>query len=168
MVKPTGMEIVRRAYELWERAGKPNDRDQEFYLRAERELNGIAEPGEPPGAANAEPPDRGPVSAPPDRHIATILIAYDIHPAQGDSYDELGRAIQSLGAWWHHLETIWLVRTAHSPAAIRDRLRPYAGIDDQLLVVDITGDSAAWAGVSDAGSRWLQENVARTAAIGDP
>jgi hypothetical protein len=32
------MDIVRRAYELWEQAGKPDGRDQEFYHHAEREL----------------------------------------------------------------------------------------------------------------------------------
>ena len=38
MARPAGMDIVRRAYELWEQAGKPQGRDQEFYLQAEREL----------------------------------------------------------------------------------------------------------------------------------
>jgi len=38
MARPPGIEIVRRAYELWEQAGKPEGRDQEFYLQAEREL----------------------------------------------------------------------------------------------------------------------------------
>jgi hypothetical protein len=38
MAKPALMDVVRRAYELWEQAGKPEGRDQEFYLEAEREL----------------------------------------------------------------------------------------------------------------------------------
>ena len=38
MARPAGMDIVRRAYELWEQAGKPEGRDQEFYLQAEWEL----------------------------------------------------------------------------------------------------------------------------------
>jgi len=40
---PRMMEIVRRAYELWEKAGKPDGKDEEFYLRAERELIEAAE-----------------------------------------------------------------------------------------------------------------------------
>jgi hypothetical protein len=35
---PTGQQIVRRAYELWEQAGKPVGRDEEFYHLAEQEL----------------------------------------------------------------------------------------------------------------------------------
>ncbi|MDO9561598.1 MAG: DUF2934 domain-containing protein [Bradyrhizobium sp.] len=33
------MKITRRAYELWQQAGEPKDRDEEFYLQAERELS---------------------------------------------------------------------------------------------------------------------------------
>jgi Protein of unknown function (DUF2934) len=35
---PAGMDIVRRAYELWQQAGEPKGRDQEFYHKAEQEL----------------------------------------------------------------------------------------------------------------------------------
>ncbi len=38
MARPAGIDVVRRAYKLWEQAGKPEGRDQEFYLQAEREL----------------------------------------------------------------------------------------------------------------------------------
>jgi hypothetical protein len=38
MQRPAEMDIVRRAYELWEQAGKPDGRDQEFYHQAEQEL----------------------------------------------------------------------------------------------------------------------------------
>jgi hypothetical protein len=38
MENPTQIQIVRRAYELWEQAGKPDGRDEEFYHLAEQEL----------------------------------------------------------------------------------------------------------------------------------
>jgi hypothetical protein len=38
MENPTEKQIVHRAYELWEQAGKPEGRDQEFYHLAEQEL----------------------------------------------------------------------------------------------------------------------------------
>ena len=34
MGRPPEIEIVRKAYELWEQSGKPEGRDQEFYLQA--------------------------------------------------------------------------------------------------------------------------------------
>ena len=39
MTAPTKEQIIRRAYELWERAGKPDGRDEEFYHQAEKEMN---------------------------------------------------------------------------------------------------------------------------------
>jgi hypothetical protein len=36
--RPAEMDIVRRPYKLWEQAGKPDGRDEEFYHQAEREL----------------------------------------------------------------------------------------------------------------------------------
>jgi Protein of unknown function (DUF2934) len=39
MAKPAEIEIVRRAYVLWQKAGEPKGRDEEFYHQAEKELN---------------------------------------------------------------------------------------------------------------------------------
>ena len=39
MAAPTQEQIIHRAYELWEQAGKPEGRDQEFYHQAEKEFN---------------------------------------------------------------------------------------------------------------------------------
>jgi hypothetical protein len=38
MGKPAQIDIVRRAYELWQLVGEPQGRDQEFYHQAEKEL----------------------------------------------------------------------------------------------------------------------------------
>jgi Protein of unknown function (DUF2934) len=38
MVEPAHIDIVRRAYELWQQAGEPEGKDQEFYHQAEQEL----------------------------------------------------------------------------------------------------------------------------------
>jgi hypothetical protein len=94
-----------------------------------------------------------------EKGLASILIAYDVHPATGPVYDNLVQAIQLMGAWWHHLETVWIVRSEKTPEEIRDILKVYLGADDQLLVLDISGDRAGWVGVSDAGSRWLEDNI---------
>lgn len=38
MEQPTKEQIIHRAYELWEQAGKPEGRDDEFYHLAEQQL----------------------------------------------------------------------------------------------------------------------------------
>jgi hypothetical protein len=91
--------------------------------------------------------------------MATVLIAYDIHPQEGEAYEGLTQAIQSLGAWWHHLETTWIVKCAHTPDQIRDQLKSHIGSEDQLLVIEISGDMAGWVGINDTGSKWLKDNI---------
>jgi hypothetical protein len=38
MTKPAEIEIVRRAYQLWQEAGEPKGKDEAFYHQAEQEL----------------------------------------------------------------------------------------------------------------------------------
>lgn len=92
--------------------------------------------------------------------MATHLIGYDIHPSRGETYDELIAAIKALGAWWHHLDSTWLVISNLTAVQIRDRLKahlPYK--DDQLLTITVSGDAAAWLGFADSGSKWLKDNL---------
>jgi len=44
---PADDQIKRRAHELWEQAGRPEGRELEFWHRAERELQGASERGDP-------------------------------------------------------------------------------------------------------------------------
>jgi hypothetical protein len=47
MRRPPEIDIVRRAYELWELSGKPEGRDREFYLQALQELKAAHDDREP-------------------------------------------------------------------------------------------------------------------------
>jgi hypothetical protein len=38
---PKQIDIVRRAYKLWQENGEPDGKDDEFYYQAERELEQI-------------------------------------------------------------------------------------------------------------------------------
>ena len=43
MEEPKHIDVVRRAYLLWQQAGEPQDRDEEFYLKAKEELQNESE-----------------------------------------------------------------------------------------------------------------------------
>lgn len=43
MARPTEEQIRKRAFELWEQAGKPEGREDEFWHQAQRELQGAEE-----------------------------------------------------------------------------------------------------------------------------
>lgn len=96
-------------------------------------------------------------------HLSTILIAFDIHHGQDSAYRDLAEVIQSLGAWWHHLETVWIVRSHKTLREIRDKLSSHIHTDDQLVVVDITRGGIEWAGLNEAGNNWLKSITNREA-----
>ena len=48
MAEHTKVQVIHRAYEPWEQAGKPEGRDDEFYHQAERELQSADSPKETP------------------------------------------------------------------------------------------------------------------------
>lgn len=88
----------------------------------------------------------------------TLLIGYDLNKV-GQNYENLIAQIKAMGAWWHHLDSTWLVKTSETHTSARDRLRPHIDRNDELLVIDVTGDAAAWYGFTDKGGRWLHENL---------
>lgn len=89
--------------------------------------------------------------------MSTKLIAYDLN-APGQNYDDLIEAIKELGAWWHHLDSTWLVKSDLNTSDIRDRLAKHLDSEDELLVVNVTVDSRSWRGFNDRGSKWLKES----------
>ncbi|HEF4758047.1 TPA: hypothetical protein SAN82_000431 [Pseudomonas putida] len=89
--------------------------------------------------------------------MATFLIGYDLNrPVQ--NYSNLIEAIKKIGAWWHHLDSTWIVKSESSTSAIRDYLRPHIDANDELLVVKLSG-SGAWSGFDSSGSSWLKSNL---------
>jgi hypothetical protein len=88
--------------------------------------------------------------------MATLLIAYDLRQP-GQDYTDLIDAIKNVGsAWWHHLDSAWLVKTEKSPKEVRDSLSELLDKSDELLVIDVSSRPRAWHGFNERGSRWLK------------
>ncbi|RIT29590.1 SinR family protein [Mycobacteroides abscessus] len=86
----------------------------------------------------------------------TILLSYDLNKP-GQDYAGLVEKLKSYGTYWHHLDSLWIIKTSDSAVGVRDIITPYLDANDELLVVDITGDSSAWRGFADKGSKWLKD-----------
>jgi hypothetical protein len=87
------------------------------------------------------------------------FITYDLRRPEPD-YEGLFEDIKAMGAWWHCLESVWLVKTTLASAQIRDALRPHLQANDTLLVAPLGGNWAT-AGLSSDCTNWLRENIAR-------
>lgn len=88
--------------------------------------------------------------------MSTILIGYDLN-RPGQNYGELIEAIKDLGAWWHRLDSTWLVKTWLSAGDVRDRLWALMDSSDEILVIDVTG--RAWAANGFESYEWLHNNL---------
>ena len=91
--------------------------------------------------------------------MKTLLVGYDLDkPAQ--DYKALVGAIKAAGSWWHYLDSTWLVVTELTAEGLRNELRGHVDAShDKLLVIDVSGDAAAWVGFPNKASDWLKENL---------
>jgi hypothetical protein len=89
--------------------------------------------------------------------MSTFLIGYDLNKT-GKDYKALTDEIKKLGAWWHHLDSTWLVISSLTASQIRDKLKPFIDSDDELLVV-LSSGVGAWTGFNQSGSDWLKNNL---------
>ena len=87
--------------------------------------------------------------------MSTLLVGYD--KRQGEDYSPIENALKQYGAWWHNLDSTWLINTPMTVVQLRDSLTPYMNQADKLLVLDVTGDAAAWRGFDAEASDWLKK-----------
>jgi hypothetical protein len=90
--------------------------------------------------------------------MRTLLVGYDLN-RPGQNYPDLYAALKAVPLWWHYLDSTWLLRTEESASALRDRLLAHVDRGDEIIVIDVTGREAAWAGFDQRGSQWIRENL---------
>jgi hypothetical protein len=88
--------------------------------------------------------------------VATILVAYDLN-SPGQKYDKLIAALKEYGTWMHHLDSTWLIRTESTTQEVHSNLRQHLDGDDELLVVNVSGDARTWSGFNEEGSSWIKD-----------
>ncbi len=86
-----------------------------------------------------------------------LLITYDLNKP-GQNYAKLYEAIKALGAWWHHLDSTWIVSTTQSPNQAWERLKDVFDASDHCFIVDISGDTySGW--LPEEAWEWIRNNV---------
>jgi hypothetical protein len=90
--------------------------------------------------------------------MSTLLVGYDLNKP-GQDYDDLFKALQATGTWWHNLDSTWLIKSDETHRELRDRLSELIDENDRLLVIDVSGDSAAWQGFTKKAGQWIKDNL---------
>lgn len=89
--------------------------------------------------------------------MSAYLVTFDLN-RQGQNYDGVVEAIKSYGTWAKVATTTFVIVTSSSAGQIRDKLQAKIDSNDELFVAKLSGE-AAWYGLSDSVSKWLQENL---------
>ena len=84
------------------------------------------------------------------------LITYDLNKP-GQDYPALYDSIKKMGAWWHHLDSTWLVDTTLTAAEIRDQIREAIDPGDHILVVRFGSEWASF--LPQRGNDWIREHT---------
>jgi hypothetical protein len=87
-----------------------------------------------------------------------MLVGYDLNKPVKD-YPKLIDKLKRYPGYWHYLDSTWLVRTDLTHKQVRDQLKTLIDADDELLVVDVTGDAAAWTGFSEKAGQWIKDHL---------
>ena len=91
--------------------------------------------------------------------MTTLLVVHELRDPDRD-YAELGDTLKSYSEWWHCLESTWLVKADLTARQLADALVPLVGMDDLLLVLDVSGRAAAWTGAFPEDCQaWLRKKI---------
>jgi len=90
----------------------------------------------------------------------TILISYDLL-TPGQKYTELHNLIiNTYGTRCKPLESFWLVRTSETAEQVRSFVDTnILDNNDKIIAINVTGDGAAWRGLSEANGQWIKNNL---------
>lgn len=91
--------------------------------------------------------------------MRTLLVSYDlVSPVK--NYQPLWDFLQSFNRWAKPVASLYLLKTDFTAEELRNNLRDnYLDIDDKVIVIDVTGRTAAWLHLADKVSTWIKSNL---------
>ena len=85
-----------------------------------------------------------------------VLITYDLQDPTRD-YSSLYEEIKKAGNWWHHIDSVWIVKSDVPPKALGERLLKHLDPKDYLLVTEIKSNT--WGNLPKEAFTWLEKNL---------
>ncbi|NBI06690.1 hypothetical protein [Senegalia massiliensis] len=68
--------------------------------------------------------------------MAVYLISYDLNKPD-NNYESLYETIKSYEAWWHHLDSTWIIETSSSCQSVSNNIKSHIHSDDNLLIIEV-------------------------------
>lgn len=92
--------------------------------------------------------------------MSNLLISYDLREPE-KNYDPVIAAIKALGPWAAVHKSFWYVKTSKSADEALVAIRRHLTVNDTVLVADASRNYAAWHGLSDEVTKFLQDQWSR-------
>lgn len=90
----------------------------------------------------------------------TILISYDlVGPETAADYTKITTYIKKATYWAKPLESVWFLKTNKSASDVRDDLKQITDSNDEILVLNVTGDAWATAHISSTVTEWMKNHL---------
>jgi hypothetical protein len=86
------------------------------------------------------------------------LISYDLIKPNKD-YTQLITFLKTYTSWARPLESVWLVKNNLTAEETRNQIQQHTDKDDKVIVVTVSGDSAAWVNLPKDVSDWIKSNL---------
>lgn len=86
-----------------------------------------------------------------------LFISYDLYNP-GQDYEKVAEAIKSLGNWAKVQKSFWYVNSTYAASQAVDAVWAKMDINDSLLVVDSTNNTAAWRNLDDKVSKFMRDH----------
>jgi CRISPR/Cas system-associated endoribonuclease Cas2 len=90
--------------------------------------------------------------------VSTLLVGYDLN-RPGQNYADLTKFLKSHTTWCHPVDSTWLVVTSKTTSELRDEIKRFIDSTDDVLVIDVTGDSWSTFGMSSDVNGWFHTNM---------
>ena len=72
-----------------------------------------------------------------------LLISYDLN-TPGKDYAGLYKELKKAKAWWHHLDSTWIIETNLSCSTWQKRIRKHLDDNDSFLIIEIRNNYQGW------------------------
>jgi hypothetical protein len=89
-----------------------------------------------------------------------LSINYDLKKP-GQDYSGLFEAIKSCGAWWHYLQSTWLVETTLTAEQVWERLKVHVDKNDSMLIIRVGPEYSGW--LPQGAWDWIRERTTQLA-----
>jgi hypothetical protein len=86
------------------------------------------------------------------------VVSYDLRQP-GRDYKSLFEELKRSPAWWHYLESTWLISTTENANQLYSRLARYLDPNDSILIIQAGTDRYGW--LPEDAWKWIQQALLR-------